>query len=413
LFGTPSLSHAYLLFLIAFAACSSGAARSGTWVAERERRGDTLMVRTLSGSVWGQPMTLIEELRIGVLDGPEEQMLGFVQAIAVDSSGGIYVFDGQVPALRHFDSAGTYVRTLGGKGAGPGEYQDIVLGLAVRRDGRLILHDPRNARLTLYRADGIVSDTWLVVSGSRLYTAQAMTVDTADHVYLKIVLGERQPDGPWPIGLLHLDQEGRIVDSLPAPPISGDPASDGGVFSARKLWGFSPFGYFVVGVNDHYAFEIRPPERPVVRVERRWEPVRLHPEEHAEYEAFREWTKKTQRRYLTSEPPPTPATKPAYRELAFGNDGRIWVRLHVSALKDSAEPSHPGPDRPPAINWREPVVWDVFEEDGTYLGEVRAPPRSFLSVFGREQVWGTREGEQGETYVVRFRMIPAGATRAQ
>ena len=140
----------------------------------------------------------MEELAIGVLEGPEELMFGAISEMAVDAEGGIYVFDRQVPALRYFDATGRYVRTLGGEGSGPGEYRDVCLGLAVRSDGRVLMRDPRNARINVYDPDGSPADHWPVASG--LFTGQAMTVDTADHVYLKILSEWPEQNKPWKIG---------------------------------------------------------------------------------------------------------------------------------------------------------------------------------------------------------------------
>lgn len=377
--------------------------RLGTWVAERDTIGDTIIVRTVSGSVWGAPATMREDLTIGVLDGPEELMFGGIQEMAVDAAGGIYVFDGQVPALRYFDSTGAYVRTLGGRGSGPGEYQDAALGLAVRSDGRVVLRDPRNGRLTLYNPDGTPSEHWPVSSG--LFTSNAMVLDTADHAYLKILPGRPEPNKPWPIGLLHLDDRGNIVDSIPDPVIAGAPTEAGGRFLPAKVWAWSPLGYLVVGVTDAYHFELRPPNAPVIRIERTRPTVEVLPDERAEYEAVNEWMRINQGRFMTAEIPPVPSTKPPYRGFLIGQDGRVWVRLHVTAEQVDVDPPA-SKDRPPPVSWREPPVFDVFEPDGTYLGEVRVPNRTALMVTRGDTAWGTREGESGEIYVVRLTIVP-------
>ena len=49
-------------------------------VAEREVRGDTLVVNNLAGSVWGDTLEMVPEVSIGALDGPEEYLLGQVGA---------------------------------------------------------------------------------------------------------------------------------------------------------------------------------------------------------------------------------------------------------------------------------------------------------------------------------------------
>lgn len=174
---------ALVLIVLANASCGGEIAAGGGWQGQREVRGDTVIVTTTGGSVWPAPARLVEELRIGVLDGPEELIFGFINELAPDADGGVYVFDAQVPALRYYDAAGNYVRTLGGSGSGPGEYRDAALGLAVRSDGRIVMRDPRNNRLNVYEADGTPFEHWPV--GSNLFTGNAMVLDTADHMYLR------------------------------------------------------------------------------------------------------------------------------------------------------------------------------------------------------------------------------------
>lgn len=390
--------------LLASASCSD-ADRQASLAVERVTRGDTLIVRTIGGSVWDSTARLVEEIRIGELDGAEEEMFGAISAIAPDGRGGVYVFDGGVPVLRHYDANGGYTATLGAEGSGPGEYRDIALGLDVRPDGRVFMREPRNARINVYAADGAPIDHWPVASG--LFTSNAMVVDTAGEVYLKILLDRPQPNRPWPIGLLHLSPEGELLDTIPAPRFTGEPENAPGVFAVSKVWEMSPLGYVVVGVNDAYVFALRKPDGSVIRVEKAYEPVRVQEEERAEWETRNEWTRRTDADFLTAEIPPVPSTKPAYRGFDIGADGQIWVRVHSEAEKVEPEAMPalpPETEAPPPITWREPVVYDVFDPDGTYLGQVRMPERVSLAAHRGTEVWGTLRGEFDEVYVVRYRL---------
>ncbi len=399
---------ATLLAVTLLAGCSAGDdAQLGTLQVERETIGDTTVVRTVSGSVWGDSAEMREDLAIGVLEGQDELMFGSIQELAVDSAGGIYVFDGGAPALRYFDSTGAYVRTLGGKGSGPGEYRDVALGLAVRRDGRVVLRDPRNSRLSLYEPDGTPSVQLPVSSG--LFTSNSMVVDTADHAYLKVLLSPPEPDKPWNIGLLHLDDEGRIVDSVVVPAIDGEPTDAGGTFLPAKLWAWSPLGYLVVGVNSSYRFELRPPNGTVIRIERNTPAVQVLPEERAEREAVNDWYREYQGQFMTAKLPPVPTSKPAYRGFLIGQDGRVWVQRHVTASR-VGETVAGTPERAPSLTWVEPSMYDVYEPDGTFLGEVRVPNATRLMLARGESAWGTRTGDDGEVYVVRL-TVQRGAER--
>lgn len=385
--------------LLLSAACGGPTSeRSGEWVVERDTIGDTIVVRTLSGSVWGTPMELKIDLSIGTLEGDSTLMFGSIQQIAVDADGGIYAFDGQVPALRYFNARGEYVRTLGREGAGPGEYRGWALGLAVLSDGRVVMRDPQNARLNFYSPDGTPSDHWPVASG--LFVDNAMVLDRRNHVFLKILLAQPERNKPWPIGLLHYDASGHLVDTIPPPAIAGEPTDAGGTFLPSKIWALSPQGVVVVGMNDRYVFELRRPDGTVVRIERAAERVSLEPGERAEHEARSEWTRRNRAQFLTAKIPPVPATKPFFRGLYPGERGRVWVRRYVKAEKMDM-PTEPDASQPPPITWLESTVFDVFESDGTYLGEVRAPPRTSVRVFRGDTIWGIRRGELDEQYLIR------------
>ena len=51
--------------------------------------------------------------------------LGDPVGVEVDSAGRLYVADNSIPAIQVYDDAGTHLRTIGGKGPGPGEFQEI------------------------------------------------------------------------------------------------------------------------------------------------------------------------------------------------------------------------------------------------------------------------------------------------
>jgi hypothetical protein len=105
--------------------------------------------------------------------------------------------------------------------------------------------------------------------------------------------------------------------------------------------------------------------------------------------------------------PPMPDRKPFFRRLYAGRDGRVWVEVPLAGV----EVEDPGydPRNPEAVpdRWREPVAFDVFETDGTYLGRVRAPVELSTSptpVFDGDRVWAVTRDELGVQRVVRFRV---------
>ena len=111
--------------------------------------------------------------------------------------------------------------------------------------------------------------------------------------------------------------------------------------------------------------------------------------------------------------PPIPDHKPPFRGLRAGSDGRIWVRLWTEAQQVPNEEHDPANPGSVVFTWVEPIRYDVFEADGTYLGAV-VPPEGFRPspppVFGRSFVWAVERDELGVERVVRYRIeLPANS----
>jgi hypothetical protein len=177
-------------------------------------------------------------------------------------------------------------------------------------------------------------------------------------------------------------------------------------FTAEAKWTFSPLGYFVGGANNRYRFALYRAGSPLV-IERDVDPV---PVQSAEASAEKE---RLTRQFRENFPgwswngPDIPGTKPPFKEIYAGDDGRLWVQL--------SQPGHPEEADDPAdpAVWKEPIVFDVFEPDGRYLGQVAAPEgfQQYPSpVFRGDTVWAGFEDADGVRYVKRYE---AGAPSAK
>lgn len=64
-------------------------------------------------------------LQIGELDGAPEYQSDRVVGVVRGVDGGIVVADAGLRALRFYDAAGTFLRSVGRQGGGPAEFQEI------------------------------------------------------------------------------------------------------------------------------------------------------------------------------------------------------------------------------------------------------------------------------------------------
>jgi hypothetical protein len=408
-----------LLFVAALACNKEG--DSGSLVVERAVVGDTTIVRTVSGSTWGDTARLVEEVKIGALEGPEELTFGAISHVAVADDGSMHIFDGQAVALRKFDSTGKFVGTIGRRGQGPGEYQ-MLIGAHFLGDGRLALYDGNNSRISTYSASGESLETWPLQLRTRMFADNAFLVDSSDHLY---ILTSRSAPGPTSQGsavLLRMAPGGAIVDTVAVPTFPQNSTSRGVCLAPRGQWAFHPSGAFVTGVSDAYSLDIRPLSGSgVVRIQRAVQPVAFASGERAELEAdiaasgppieSVSITRGQDPVIVHGQKQTVPATKPFFRRVITGDDGRIWVQVHAPAQKldasGVAERSPCNADRkgePMPMTWSEPIVWDVFEADGRYLGPVVVPPRTTLRRVRGDKVWAVHRGESDEEYLVRFRL---------
>ena len=171
------------------AACGSAGgsnARGGEWTAEVDTVGDVITIRTISGSVWSDTAELVLEMSIGMLEGPDEYLLGNVRSMAVNAEGEVFLMDSHVPALRKYAADGTYLDTFGREGGGPGEYKSPDGGLAVLPDGRVVLRDPGNMRFAVYAPDGEYLDNWRISGGFN--TSRPLYQDLAGNSYTLVLL---------------------------------------------------------------------------------------------------------------------------------------------------------------------------------------------------------------------------------
>lgn len=412
------------LALPLLAACAAGdnPAHTGAQV-EVDTLGDTVVVRTLAGSEWGQGAALVEELSIGMLEGPEEYIFGQISSVAAAPDGSVYVLDGQVPVLRRYGPDGSFVAQIGREGGGPGEYKQPT-DLAVLPDGRVVISDPGNSRVSVFSPESEALESWPIPGG--FFTTDQLQTDRDGNVYVQII-AERHDDGTFTSGYMRVGPEGTPADTLRVPDpgvetprliarsVSEDGRSRGMSwrsvpFWPTPTWTFSPNGHFVVGLGERYSLDARLPGGKVLRIERTWQPVPVEPDERAnEEERVVASMRGTEPKWSWSGPA-IPDTKPPFRSIRAGADGRIWVRLHQPAarIEEPEEETTGRPGRPviPVLRWREPVVFDVFEADGRYLGRLELPDRAELAHAEGDVVWAVVRDELDVQRLVRYRIVP-------
>lgn len=396
------------LLLIPFVLIPSLLALAGSYVCAQ----DTITVRANNPPVWGENLRLVEEVRIGSLEGDEEYLFGSVGSVSVGLDGTIFVADWQLTTIKRFRADGEYLGRVGRRGGGPGEYLQIS-GTRTLPSGELTVWDQGNQRVSIYDGQGEYARSHRVLSG--LHTlGVTFQVDTAAHQYVRAVaagvtlrFGEefRQV---W----IRVSPRGEIIDSIPIPlQERAGPSFVLATSSGRRrpfpevtVSCLSPHGYLIVGRNDAYALHRPLPDGRILRIERDFEPVPVTPTERAQWEM---WTRYTESRRSGGRVSITrlPDHKPPFRSFWADEEGRMWVSRYTIAEyhPHSPEEQEERAGRPD-YEWREPPVWDVIDPRGTFLGNLTTPERSWIAAARGRHIWVVELGEFDEEYVVRYRI---------
>ena len=168
-------------------------------------------------------LTAVEDLRIGSLDDPD---LGFsrISGVHVDRDGQLFVGESLLQEIRVFDLDGNFVRIIGGKGEGPGEFQYLFRWGVV--GDTVWVADYQLQRTTLFdRAGRLLSAAfWAGVpvmygtSGSSgLLSPFTMRTDglfTGEMAVFALAVGSSRSQDSLRVPEVLFDAQGNVVDTV-------------------------------------------------------------------------------------------------------------------------------------------------------------------------------------------------------
>lgn len=312
-----------------------------------------------------QPWRVVEEWRVGAVEGEAHELLGAPTVVGVDPLERVHVIDFQSQNVRVFDPDGGFVRWIGGPGGGPGEF-DGPLSMAWDPDARLWVADGWNARFTVFDSTGSVDATW-----PRPYSA-------GDFVQQLHIL----PDGTLLDEAGGQDQSGRNVrhfvhfvpgadrhDTLltvasPQPPRRGAPAIGGPspwhAYRSTLLHAIAPDGtVWVAGSGEYRAVRLSLSGDTLQVVEGSHRPMPLTSQDEERIRAgLREAGMERDELLLE---------RPIIQRLLPLPDGHLLVQIEEEVGETSD-------------------LFDIFDPQSRYVGSVRAgfriAPRSIPAVRG-------------------------------
>ena len=378
--------------------------------------------------------TVRETLRLGVLEEEGPEQFSEIYAVAMNESGDVFVGNNGSGTIRVFDSEGTFLVELGGRGQGPGEV-NMVNEVVASGDTVAIIDFQRGGKVALYSVDGTLLSSWSVMQVDR---TRIQPLHPTPEGWLTRVsrAGEFPRPGPGEVATLfqdiHLADFGSTDIGAPVYTIplytlyglnaEGEWAQDWSLFRPLTHSGFDSEGRLYVTHDQAYRIDVHDPQGLRRSIRRTYTPRPLTQTDVADLKAaalqvvdtLSEIPDEYRARQRTSLDEridrqatlPLPDVMTPLGGILVSPEGSFWVEVvnPETLIEREAAQTFGGFGRMP----REETEWDLFDTEGQFLGTATLPARFRAEAVRGREVVGVWADELDVEYVIRYEAIPVG-----
>jgi hypothetical protein len=348
------------------------------WKGTIEEQDGVIIVKNPAEPIYSNDVFRLEEdLTIDNVEEDEEFMFQDILHLAVDDDENIYVSDSKAAFIKVFDKSGNYLRTIGKKGQGPGEFL-YPFEILIMPQGELMVNDLYQLRVHFFSLDGKFLRQ---LSSSTMTQFRRPRVDSEGH----IIGGHVNVGDPIEAVLKKLDSDLNPVFTLATRPVVSKPPAIIEYFEVRRstnlVWDVAVEDNIVWGVFNKYEIFVNNPEGKLIRkIVKEYDGIGINKEE--EEKLIKAW-------FGNNPVPPQmtikfPKVYPPFIRFTCDEEGRLFVQTYEKTEDEEED------------------YYDVFDSEGKYI--VRTSLKYTPLVWKNKKLYMIEENEEGFQIVKRYKV---------
>lgn len=302
--------------------------------------------------------------------------------------------------IRLFASDGRYLRTIGRRGEGPGEFTHLS-DLEVAPGDTLLAFDYSQLRVSIYTPSrelgrivtlrlALAEQDFHAIPGGGFVVVSERPRWTESSARVGLARGEQ--------AIVVLDSEGQVVDTIASVPGTETvlSAGEGGWQESLPLFGRSTHlalqrDRLLVATGDSPGYRILDLQGTLKqRVARTASDLNLGDDLVGAERALRLEINPSRAMRREIERLPVPDTRPTVADIQVDETGSVWLAEHRGEFRNLF--SH------------EPRTWNVFDSKGAWLGEVSMPGRFTVFEIGLDHILGVWRDQLNVEHPQRLRL---------
>lgn len=308
----------------------------------------------------------------------KEAMFQNIVSLVIDDAGNIYILDRKAANIKIFNKDGNFLKIIGRRGQGPGEFVRPENG-ALSPNDELYVYDSRRFTIQVFSIDGKfkrqIAFSMLLFEGPK-FTSNGEIIASYG------VIAENSK-----FVLKKFNNEMETVLTYTSIPMLKPPKVNIFVlnFYNDLKWEVGPKSEIVWGVMTSPKYELFVHDEDgkyIKKITKQYSPVKLTTKEY----------KKLMKKWYGKVPSfkqfdlIIPKNYPPFQGFILDEEGRIFVHRFVEVEKSKKH------------------YFDVFDDEGKYIAKITLDEKFLFGTFKNKKLFAIEEDEDGYQYVKRYKV---------